>query len=124
MTEQRSYDEATKAAVMAALLTGQSVNSVAKAYQIPEATVRYWRAKSKAFSGVGAQKRDEISEKLYAYLMANLDALKVQSDVFADPKWLREQPANELAVLHGVLTDKAIRLLEARTPDDTEQTDT
>ena len=117
MTERREYDDATKGAVMAALLAGQSINSVAKEYKIPKGTVSFWKARAAA--GVGGdwtQKRDEIGERLQNYLLTALDALTAQAKVFADEEWLKKQPANELAVLHGVLADKGIRLLEARTP--------
>lgn len=123
MTERRDYDEQTRAAVMAALLAGQSVNSVAKEYKIPKGTVSGWKDKALGVVTEATQKRDEIGGKLYAYLLASLDALKAQSIVFADPAWLRKQPANELAVLHGVLTDKAIRLLEAQSADPENQSD-
>jgi transposase-like protein len=38
------YDESTKAAVMGALLAGQSISSVAREYQIPKGTVSEWKA--------------------------------------------------------------------------------
>jgi transposase-like protein len=116
----RQYDEATKAAVMAALLAGQSINSAAKEYNIPVGTIKYWRAKNETFNTVDPQKRDEIGQRLHSYLLASLDALKAQTMVFADETWLRKQPANELAVLHGVIADKGIRLLEAIAPEVTE----
>lgn len=102
---------------MAALLTGQSITSAAKQYNIPVGTLKYWRAKNEAFNQVDPQKRDEISERLHAYLIGALGALAVQTKVFSDEAWLKKQPAHELAVLHGVLADKGIRLLEARSAE-------
>lgn len=113
MAQRQQYDEATKAAVMAALLAGQSINSAAKEYNIPVGTIKYWRAKTETFNTVDLQKREEIGKRLHSYLLAALDALKSQTMVFSDETWLRKQPANELAVLHGVIADKGIRLLEA-----------
>lgn len=109
----RQYDAETKAAVMAALLTGQAVGSVAAEYDIPEGTVKSWRARAKSVAMVDPQKKGEVGDLLLAYLRASLTALEAQARVFADVVWLREQPASELAVLHGVMTDKAIRLMEA-----------
>jgi transposase-like protein len=40
---RNSYTDETKAAVMAALLEGQSVPSVAKEYDIPKGTVSNWK---------------------------------------------------------------------------------
>lgn len=106
---------------MAALLAGQSINSAARQYNIPVGTIKYWRAKNESFNTVDPQKREEIGQRLHSYLLASLDALKAQAMVFADETWLREQPANELAVLHGVIADKGIRLLEATAPESGEE---
>ena len=121
MTERREYDEATKAAVMAALLTGQSISSVAKEYKIPKGTVSYW--KEQAVNGVGTfstQKKEETGDLLWDYLRTSLKTLKVQAEHFGDKEWLKQQNAADLAVLHGVSIDKAIRLLEAVTNADAE----
>jgi transposase-like protein len=105
----------TKAAVMAALMTGQSLGQAAREYNIPKSTVARW--KKEAFAGQesgtdGTQKK-EIGELVTDYLRANLEALRAQVTLFADKDWLFKQNASEVAVLHGVMTDKAIRLLEA-----------
>lgn len=112
----REYSEETKAAVMAALLAGQSVSKVADEYNIPPGTVRSWKsrqANGETVAVVATEKREEVGELLLAYLYANLRALKAQTAVFSDPAWLAKQDAGEVAVLHGVMTDKAVRLLEA-----------
>jgi len=113
---RREYSDETKAAVMAALLTSQSVAEIAKTYKIPASTVRSWKsrqANGESVATVATQKKERIGELLIEYLEANLTALKAQAVVFADPKWLRLQTAENAAVLHGVMTDKAVRLLEA-----------
>lgn len=106
------YSDETRAAVMSALLQGQSVSSVAKEYEIPKGTVSNWKR------GVGGtekrtQKSERIGELLIEYLNENLITLKVQSEFFRTEEWLKKQHAADAAVLHGVLTDKSIRLLEA-----------
>ena len=106
------YSEETKAAVLAALLTGQSVSSIAREYSIPKGTVSAW--KNRGVTKKATQKRvDRIGELLTGYLEANLTALQSQAVVFSDPAWLKKQLASDAAVLHGVMTDKAVRLLEA-----------
>lgn len=109
------YSEETKAAVMAALLAGQSVSSVAKDYNLPKGTVSNWKRGIGTGEGIRkrTQKSERIGELLIDYLEANLKALKAQTAVFADTTWLQKQTAENAAVLHGVLTDKAVRLLEA-----------
>lgn len=47
MAERATHDDATKAAVLAALLTGQSVTEVAKEYKINPATVRSWKSRQR-----------------------------------------------------------------------------
>lgn len=111
----RDYSAETKAAVMAALLAGQSVSSVARDYAIPKGTVAGWKrqAVGTAQSAVSAEQSAEIGDLLLSYLRTTLHALRVQAEHFADPVWLAKQDASQLAVLHGVAVDKAIRLLEA-----------
>jgi transposase-like protein len=117
--KRRDYDAATKSACLAALLAGQGTTEVAKAYKVPEGTVKSWRARMKdatgasTFASVASEKREQIGELLIDYLHANLSTLRAQLIVFGDPAWLKLQNAADVAVLHGVMTDKSIRLLEA-----------
>lgn len=104
------YSDETKAAVIAALLAGQSVSAVAKEYDIPKGTVSSWKTRDVA--GVATQKA-EIGDLLIEYLTENLKTLRRQAELFRTEEWLMDQPASDAAVLHGVLTDKAVRLLEA-----------
>ena len=113
MARKVSYSPETKAAAMAALLEGQAVNKVAADFKLPGGTVRAWRHRMKGTAVVATGKREEVGDLLVQYLHANLVTLKAQLIVFADPKWLQQQNAADAAVLHGVMTDKAIRLLEA-----------
>ena len=112
----KSYSEETKAAVLAALLTGQSIASVAKEYKIPPGTVKSWKSRQANGGGVATiatEKKQQIGDLLLEYLEANLKALRTQLIVFSNEAWLLKQTASEAAVLHGVLTDKMVRLLEA-----------
>jgi transposase-like protein len=111
-----NYDDNVKAAAMAALLTGQGVDKVAEEYQIPPSTLRGWKSKAKAQGHVPPQKKEAVGDLLVSYLETNLRTLKAQSEFFSDREWLKEQNAQELAVLHGVITDKTVRLLEALGP--------
>ena len=106
------YKDETKAAVMAALLTGQSVSSIAREYDIPKGTVSNWK-RNTGDTIKRTQKTEHIGELLIRYLQSNLEALSAQAEQFKDHEWLRKQTASDAAVLHGVMTDKAIRLLEA-----------
>ena len=50
-----------------------------------------------------------IAEMMNQYAVA----LHAQSVVAADPNYIRRQKAEQLAILHGVMADKFIRILEA-----------
>ncbi|GAB5485541.1 MAG: hypothetical protein Pars93KO_19750 [Parasphingorhabdus sp.] len=84
------YSPETKAAVMSALLQGQSVSSVAKEYNIPKGTVSGWKNKGVAKKAT-QKKEDEIGVLLVEYLTTNLKALKAQAEVFTDADWLKSQ---------------------------------
>jgi transposase-like protein len=115
--QRREYDDQTKAAVMAALLAGQSVNSVAKEYRIPKGTVSTWKQVAQNLEGgrsLATQKSDEsLDSLLLMYVKESLETLRAQVAHFRKPEWLDRQEASQAAVLHGVIADKTIRLLEA-----------
>ena len=96
---------------MSALLTGQSVSSVAREYSIPKGTVAYWRAQANG-PKVSTQKAERIGELIIEYVEAALVSLKAQVEAVGNEKYITKQAASELAVLHGVIADKAIRILE------------
>ena len=115
------YSEEVKAAVLGALLTGQSVSEIAEAYKLPEGTVRCWKSRatgSNAIATVATEKKERIGIILVDVLYANLEATKAISAFIKDRTWLERQSAADVAVLYGVHTDKAIRLLEALGPAD------
>lgn len=113
MAERVVHDEATKAAVMAALLTGQSINYVAKEYKIPRGTVASWSRELQRDHTVSYEKRERIGDLIIDNVEAELVTMIAMQNVFTDEKWLRKQRASELAVLYGVIKDKNIRVLEA-----------
>jgi transposase-like protein len=113
---RRSYSDDTKAAVMAELAAGQGVGKVAGEYKIPVGTVKAWKRRTRGEQPVATQKKEAIGDLLVQYLETNLRTLKAQSEIFADPEWLKKQSASEAGILHGVITDKTVRLLEALGP--------
>lgn len=112
----KSYSEEVKAAVMAALLEGQSVSSVAREYNIPKGTVSQWRKRaiSKGVAEEATQKRGEnIGELLLMLLRTNVESLIAISRATQDPAWIKKQDAAELATFFGVKHDKVVRMVEA-----------
>jgi transposase-like protein len=119
------YDQETRAAVLAALLSGATVADVSRRLQIPDSTIQYWRDRAgigpKApddAEWIGDEKKADLGELVGEYLNEILVSLRAQAIHTRDKEWLGVQSAGELAILHGVLTDKAIRLLGALRTDD------
>ena len=105
-----AHDPSIRAAVMAALLSGQSVGDVAEEYKIPQTTVSLWKSQVQQNN---CYKKEQVGELLIGYLAINLETLQKQAKVFGDENWLKRQDASSVAVLHGVMVDKVFRLLEA-----------
>ena len=124
MGERVTHDEATKAAVMAALLTGQSINFAAKEYKIPRGTVASWSRELRRNHTVSYEKQERIGELIIDGVEAELETMIAMHDVFTDKEWLKRQRASELAVLYGVIKDKAIRVLEALPDGSSDEGDT
>jgi len=115
---RREYSDETRAQVMAALLAGQAITAVAKEYQLPRSTVGKWRQQLAGRVHVDVEQKSAadgptLDDLLQRYVETNLATLKKQSEFVRDSKWLTRQSASELAVLHGVLADKTLRILEA-----------
>jgi transposase-like protein len=94
---------------MSSLLAGSGVTQVAREYSLPKSTVSRWKAEARAEAG----RSDDVGALLLDYLRENLTTLRAQAEAFRDLAWLHKQTAAEAGVLHGILTDKACRLLEA-----------
>lgn len=112
-----------RAAVLAALLAGQSVSQVAKEYKLPKGTVSAWKNRCDP-SYVSATQKETTGETtgdlLHRLVDANLKALLAGAELGADLTWARTQAAAELATFYGVMSDKTFRMLEAMDRSQTE----
>ena len=115
MAKGKRHSDELRAAVTAALLAGQGVNEVAARYQLDSGLVSRWKAKLPAseLQQVAAKKGEHLAELIENHLRASLNAAITIANQANDPKWRAGQPASDLAVFYGVLTDKAIRILDA-----------
>lgn len=104
-----------RASVMAALLAGQGVSEVAEQFQVSKATVSRIKASiaPDLLKQLETKKQEDFGDLLADYLRETITTLSAQARHFRNETWLLRQPAADLAVLHGVQTDKALRLLEA-----------
>lgn len=116
MTTRTKVPDETKALVLADLVL-MAPSAVAAKYGINPNTVRRWKSENNVTSIAAiidrSVKKERIGALLVEYLEANLNALIAQAYVTADPNYIVKQSAEDLAILHGVLGDKGLRLLEA-----------
>lgn len=109
------YSDQVKAQALAALLAGQAPSEVSRLFNIPVGTLRSWKSRQQHGENVAivaTEKRERIGALLLEYLEISLETLKIQQLAFRNEEWLYKQSASEIAVLHGVSFDKAVRLLE------------
>ena len=114
----REYSPEVKAAVMAALLAGQSASSIAKEFDIPRGTVAAWQNRKTdpivaSVATGAAQKIDEVKGLVLDLLIAQLKSQISLAEHAGDRNWLASQDASAVAMLLGVENDKVFRLLEA-----------
>jgi hypothetical protein len=100
---------------MAALLAGQSINEVARTFKLSTSVVSSWNAAATAATdGVFEPKQKAaLGDLLLAYLAENLTTLSFHARAFREAEWLYKHSPADAAVLHGVMVDKAIRILAA-----------
>jgi hypothetical protein len=122
----KAHSDETRATVTAALLAGQGVADVARVYKLPETTVRRIRDEiaPELLAEVGEKKRATIGALIEDHLRTSLEsATMIARKAAENDAWLRQQTASDVAVLYGVMTDKAVRILEAIEPADDEADD-
>jgi hypothetical protein len=113
-----------KVAAVALVATGMSIEDAARTCGVSPYSVSKWQKEvglTEVVPSALEDKRADLGEQLYEYLQKSLRTLIAQLELFGNIKWLEKQRAGELAILHGVIADKATRLLAALRPDDREQ---
>jgi transposase-like protein len=112
-----------RAAMAAALLSGSSVRAVAREFGVSPATAS--KIKNEVATGVfepartekkeeaKAERREGIEVLIGNYLNQAFITLTAQAVEVAKPAYIERQNAESLAILHGVIADKTIRILEA-----------
>lgn len=111
----KKHSDEVQAQVMASLLAGQGVSEVAAEYNLPDSTVSDLKKRvDEEFGDLrNKNKGERIEGLLFDYLTTTLATLKNQAEIAGEREYVFKQPADSLAVLHGVMADKSIRLLEA-----------
>lgn len=109
----KTYPPEVKAQVIAEALLGEPVKRLARKYDIPEATVRYWRDASKAQPVLAPQKQEDVGEAIYDLIIELTRGARAIARQLQDPRYLERQPANDLAISLGVSIDKLAGLAGA-----------
>jgi hypothetical protein len=114
MARGKPHSEELRAAAVAQFLAGASPLAVAAALNLPTRTAYDWYNElSVEEAALCTLVREERRANLLdGYLAANLNALTVQAGVAADENYLKRFPPQQLAILHGVMADKAARIVE------------
>jgi transposase-like protein len=109
--KRQTYSEEVRAAALADVILLGTGATAAK-YGIPRSTLTTWQ---KQYDIVHNPSLKKVNIEFLAatYLEANLQALTAQAYVASQPEYIERQSAEGLAILHGVMADKSIRLLEA-----------
>ncbi len=107
-----------RAAATAQLLTGASAAEASATSGVALRTVERLKAEMAEMAELGGGKPTgwDYAALVGAYLGECLQTLTRQVRVCGDPDWIAAQPARELAILHGVMADKALALLAAWQP--------
>lgn len=115
----KEYDVQTKATALAAVATGESLNSVARRTGIPKTTLIRWRdaAGLPKADQTGLEKKQELGEQLFGYVQESITTLEFLVKFSRNQAWLEKQSADQVAVLFGVLADKTVRVLGALQPN-------
>lgn len=114
MRGQKHSDE-TRGQALAALLEGQGVAEVARKYNLPESTVRGIKKtiSTEEFAEVRGKKQESLADLIEGHLNASLKAAQEIASQASNAEWRNKQDADKLGVFYGIVTDKAIRILEA-----------
>ena len=110
----KPHDAEVKAAIIAALLSGEGVAETARQYKLPVRTIARIKAEmSEELAEVGMEKRLQIDELLLDTMRANLSALTRIAEVSSKSEYIEKQPSESIAVLYREIASVTVRLLEA-----------
>jgi transposase-like protein len=119
-----NYSPEVKAAALAAVLGGEAVASVSRRTGIGRATLIRWRNETGVDrTAIAQQKKEAIGEQLYGLLEDSIAYLRYEVNATRDEKWIKRQDADKLAIYHGVVFDKSVRLAAALRPPERDERD-
>ena len=103
------------AEIKANLILGGSISEVSQYFNIPESTVRnYFRQLTPdEIAKLNAKKESQIGSLMTEYLQETLKSLVDLASQVRNPEYIHCQKAQDIAILFGVMSDKAFKLIEA-----------
>lgn len=110
----QSHSQEVRAVVISALMEGQSVSEVSASLNLSKSVVSRLKKEidSTKLEQVGTVKKEKLIDLVESHLIASLRAAIQLAEQAHDANWRSKQPASEIAVFYGVLSDKSIRLIE------------
>lgn len=118
----KGYPVEIRWAAIAAILAGETQERIAQLFDIDQSTVSRWKKNIREeLANMATEQREQIEINIFITIVKTQHAIQAQLNVFSDPQWLKRQSAAELGILHGILHDKSIRLLEALSPAESSQ---
>lgn len=107
MARGKAHPPEVRARAEALLLAGHTQAQVCIETGLDDGLISRWAAAlGPRLQKVAEQKQESDAQLLMSYFRGVLRAMVVQTEIFADPDYCRAQPANALAIAHGVLGDK------------------
>lgn len=120
---RREYPPEVIAQAMAMVMAGTSMSATARHFGVSVDTIRRWKERPEMLEVRQVVSQEIVERKAVSvgalvtqYLAANLGALTVQAEHFADPEWIQAQSATDLVAVHRALGDRAIQILGALQP--------
>ena len=118
MARPRTYDDDVRARVIADIISGESVGTIARRYGVGKTTINRWGQSTgvkpvRVADGVPDRSvtLEDIADRVGVYLDLNFAALADQARRFATEEWMAAQSGAVLTDNHAALGELAIRLL-------------
>lgn len=109
------HDDSVRAAVLAALLAGESIHKISADHKIDKSQIYRWRKAMPAEvrQHIATDGQTKIEDLIADLLRTSLTASTAMLKAVSDETYLRKHTPHQIAVMYGVNMDKIIRLLSA-----------
>lgn len=116
MPRGKAFPSEVRVKAVGAVVSGESLIVVARRLSIPKSTLIRWVREDGPIQPSNARSREAMAELIYDTIADAFTALRAQLQASADPEWIKDQTAGDLAQLMGTISDRTIRLLAGIRP--------